>query len=104
MPFFDVIVGLDDCKEPKPSPEPLLKAINELYIEPKDCIYIGDQPTDVLAANAAGIECFGALWGEGQKEKLLSVSPAGLLQKPEDILVIDRLQDNLDRISCPSSK
>ncbi|ERI11062.1 HAD family hydrolase [Aneurinibacillus aneurinilyticus] len=100
LPFFDVIVGLDDCKEPKPNPEPLLKAISELYIKPEDCIYIGDQPTDVLAANAAGIECFGALWGEGQKEKLLSASPAGLLQNPEDILVINRIRDNFDSASC----
>jgi pyrophosphatase PpaX len=87
-PFFSVIVGLDDCKEPKPKPEPLLKAMNELRIEPEQCMYIGDQPTDILAAHAAGIQGFGALWGEGQREKLLRVSPTGLLQKPEDILVL----------------
>ncbi|MCL1699698.1 HAD-IA family hydrolase [Lysinibacillus sp. Bpr_S20] len=89
-PFFNVIVGLDDCKKPKPNPEPLLKAVNELQIEPKDCLYIGDQPTDILAANAAGIMSFGALWGEGTKDKLEGAFPTALLQKPEDILVIHR--------------
>ncbi|GIN19390.1 MAG TPA: HAD family hydrolase [Bacillus bacterium] len=87
-PFFKVIVGLEDCSEPKPNPEPLLKAVQELQKAPENCIYIGDQPTDVLAANAAGIKSFGALWGEGKKEKLISASPTGLLQKPEEILVI----------------
>ncbi|MFF2175771.1 HAD family hydrolase [Lysinibacillus sp. NPDC058147] len=90
-PFFNVIVGLDDCKEHKPHPAPLLKAVNELQIEPKNCIYIGDQPTDILSANAAGIKSFGALWGEGKREKLESASPTGLLQIPKDILVINRI-------------
>jgi len=90
-PFFNVIVGLDDCKEHKPHPEPLLKAVRELQVDLKNCIYIGDQPTDILAANAAGIKSFGALWGEGKKEKLESALPTGLLQKPKDILVINRI-------------
>lgn len=89
--FFNVIVGLDDCKEHKPHPEPLLKAVRELQVDPKNCIYIGDQPTDILAAKAAGIKGFGALWGEGEKEKLESALPTGLLQKPKDILVINRI-------------
>ncbi|MGA3600046.1 HAD family hydrolase [Lysinibacillus agricola] len=33
-----------------------------LQIEPKNCLYIGDQPTDILAAYVAGIKSFGALW------------------------------------------
>lgn len=90
-PFFHVIVGLDDCKEHKPHPEPLLKAVRELQVDLKNCIYIGDQPTDILAAKAAGIKGFGALWGEGEKEKLESALPTGLLQKPKDILVINRI-------------
>lgn len=69
----------------------MLKAVRELQVDPKNCIYIGDQPTDILAAKAAGIKSFGALWGEGKKEKLESASPTGLLQKPKDILVINRI-------------
>jgi len=68
--FFNVIVGLDDCKEHKPHPEPLLKAVRELQVDPKNCIYIGDQPTDILAAKAAGIKSFGALWGGREKRKV----------------------------------
>lgn len=90
-PFFDVIVGLDDCEKHKPNPEPLLKAVDELQIEPRYCLYIGDQPTDILAANAAGIKSFGALWGEGNKDKLVDAFPTGILQKPEDILSIHQL-------------
>lgn len=67
-PFFNVIVGLDDCKEHKPHPEPLLKAVRELQVDLKNCIYIGDQPTDILAAKAAGIKGFGALWGKEKKK------------------------------------
>ncbi|MDQ0177264.1 HAD family hydrolase [Bacillus chungangensis] len=87
-PFFDVVIGLDDCNDPKPNPEPLLKAIKELRIEFENCIYVGDQPTDIQAAHAAGIRSYGALWGEGKKEKLLNESPTGLLLKPDDLLAI----------------
>ena len=87
-PFFDVVIGLDDCNEPKPNPEPLLKAIKELRIELENCIYVGDQPTDIQAAHAAGIGSYGALWGEGKKEQLLNEAPTGLLLKPDDLLAI----------------
>ncbi len=48
LSFFDVIVGLDDCTNRKPHPEPLLKAINTLNEKAENCIYIGDQPTDIV--------------------------------------------------------
>ncbi|KOS64384.1 hypothetical protein AN161_02150 [Lysinibacillus sp. FJAT-14222] len=49
------------------------------------------QPTDILAANAAGIMSFGALWGEGNKDKLVGAFPTDILHNPEDILAINRL-------------
>ncbi|MGE7998059.1 HAD hydrolase-like protein [Lysinibacillus sp. NPDC093190] len=29
------------CKKHKPNPVPLLKAVTELQVEPKNCMYIG---------------------------------------------------------------
>ncbi|MDQ0208637.1 HAD family hydrolase [Alkalicoccobacillus murimartini] len=86
--FFDVIVGLDDCTNHKPDPEPLLKAMRTLNQKAEDCLYIGDQPTDILAAFNAGIEGYGALWGEGKMNVLEAVSPTGLLHHPKDVLTI----------------
>jgi phosphoglycolate phosphatase len=40
----------------KPHPHGLLVACDRLGVDPKDCIYIGDQQSDVEAANAAGMD------------------------------------------------
>ncbi len=52
--LFETVTGADEVKDPKPSPELLLHAAAENRISPKDCIYVGDQPVDAEAAEAAG--------------------------------------------------
>jgi len=50
--YFDVIVGGDET-EPKPAPDPLLKAFAELNIKPQEALFIGDTDTDIRAGKAA---------------------------------------------------
>jgi len=52
--LFKTVTGADEVKDPKPSPELLLYAAAENGVSPKDCIYVGDQPVDAEAAEAAG--------------------------------------------------
>lgn len=56
--LFDVIVGNETEKEPKPSPKPILAAIKGLRetFSPKEIVYVGDAINDVLAAENAGID------------------------------------------------
>lgn len=58
-----VIVSGDSLPERKPHPAPLLHAAQRLGIAPAQCIYIGDAERDVLAARAAGMNVFVALFG-----------------------------------------
>jgi N-acetyl-D-muramate 6-phosphate phosphatase len=58
-----VIVCGDTLPERKPHPAPLLYAAKELGVEPALCIYIGDAERDVLAAQAARMKVFVALFG-----------------------------------------
>ncbi len=51
--YFPVVVGADDVVHPKPSPEPLLKALGLLDVLPSNAIYVGDTHVDVEAARAA---------------------------------------------------
>lgn len=57
--FFDAIVACDDVKEGKPSPEGIIKAINQIANKKdKDkVLYIGDNESDLESANNAGIDC-----------------------------------------------
>jgi phosphoglycolate phosphatase len=55
--LVDLLITAEDVGEKgKPNPYGLLLAAQKLGIDPKEAIYIGDQPFDVLAANAAGME------------------------------------------------
>jgi len=48
---FDVLIGKEDVKKEKPFPDPLIYAAKR--ISAKNAVYIGDSPSDIVAANAA---------------------------------------------------
>ena len=51
--LFNIIVAMEDTKRGKPSPEPINKAMELLNVT--NTVYIGDSPSDTIAAMAAGI-------------------------------------------------
>lgn len=55
--FFSVLVGNREAPTPKPSPEPILKALEMINYngDKKDVCYVGDSLNDCLAAINAGI-------------------------------------------------
>lgn len=53
--FFDVVLGIDQVSEPKPSPKPLEQALLALGTPSEDCVFIGDSKIDSMASAAAGI-------------------------------------------------
>ena len=58
-----VLVGGDSTPHTKPHPAPLLEAARRLGHEPGCCVYVGDDPRDMLAARAAGMAGWAAAWG-----------------------------------------
>lgn len=53
--IFDILITKEDSKREKPFPDPILKAMK--ILKSRTPIYIGDSPSDVVAANAANIPC-----------------------------------------------
>jgi beta-phosphoglucomutase-like phosphatase (HAD superfamily) len=51
---FPVVVTRDDVEEPKPSPEPYLKAAAAMGLDPGACLVFEDSPSGAAAARAAG--------------------------------------------------
>jgi len=52
-PLFQTIITGDDVQEPKPSPQGLRMALQNLQVEPEQAIYVGDsQPDQVMARDA----------------------------------------------------
>ncbi len=50
-----VITSDDVSLRRKPDPYPLLLAAEQLGVEPSECLYLGDLPVDLIAANEAGM-------------------------------------------------
>ncbi|MDN5782178.1 MAG: phosphoglycolate phosphatase [Luteimonas sp.] len=58
-----ILVGGDTLAERKPHPLPLLHSAQVLGVEPSQCVYVGDDERDIIAARAAGMPSVVALWG-----------------------------------------
>ena len=54
--IFDTIITLDDVTTGKPSPEPIIKAMDFLGVGPDQTIMVGDSRYDLLAARAARVK------------------------------------------------
>lgn len=57
LDYFKVVIGNDEVKDGKPSPEIYIKAAKELKVNPKDCLVFEDQPKGLAAAKAANMFC-----------------------------------------------
>ena len=57
------VVSGDDAPKPKPSPETLLLACNQIGVSPQHCLYVGDAERDIQAGKAAGLKTVVALFG-----------------------------------------
>lgn len=58
-----ILIGGDTLPQRKPHPLPLLHAARTLYVDVRDCAYVGDDERDILAARAANMPSVVALWG-----------------------------------------
>jgi phosphoglycolate phosphatase len=83
MEYFQCLIGREDVEEPKPSAEPILKALESFEIQEKEIWMIGDTKLDLLSAKNAGVNSIGVLSGYDTKERL---------QQYTDIIFDDTLE------------
>lgn len=83
--LFDGIVGREDVESRKPHPEPVLKCLGHLQLDPHEAVYIGDSPIDIRAGKAAGLYTIGVLTGTSPHEVLLVESPDHILDSVAEL-------------------
>lgn len=82
-----VLLGGDSLPRRKPDPDQLLKACADLSLDPANCLYVGDDLRDVIAAKAAGMKAVVALWGyRGSDENPAHWGGDVLLEQPRHLL------------------
>jgi phosphoglycolate phosphatase len=62
-PLFGAVVGGDALPFRKPDPRHLTAVLDRLGVAAADTVYIGDSPTDVATARAAGVPVVAVNWG-----------------------------------------
>lgn len=84
---FSVMVCGDEVEHPKPDPEPVLKALAALGVDPgPHVVFLGDSPFDLRAGRAAGVGTAGAMWGPFERADLAPERPDFLLSELREIL------------------
>lgn len=73
--YFECIVTADDVARPKPHPEPVLKALQLMEIQPDQALFVGDSIFDIKCGHAAGVAVAAVTWGSGTVDELMAGSP-----------------------------
>jgi len=66
--YFEVLIGREDVENPKPHPEPILKALHKMKASKEAAWMIGDTCLDMVSAKEAGINYVGVKF-EYENEK-----------------------------------
>ena len=56
--YFEFVITGEDVTETKPDPEPYVMALRRAGCEASECVVIEDSERGLMAAKAAGLECW----------------------------------------------
>jgi 2-phosphoglycolate phosphatase len=89
-----VALSADEVPRAKPAPDGLLLACTRLALTPAQCVYVGDDKRDILAARAAAMTGIGVEWGYlGEDGPIESWGCDAIVPTPEALggLLLDAL-------------
>jgi AHBA synthesis associated protein len=86
LDLFDSVIGSDEVPRPKPAPDIVLLALDQLGVTAGQAIMVGDAPADLHSAHSAGVLAAAALWGEADEAELVAAQPDVILARPAEIL------------------
>lgn len=82
--YIDVVISLDDVKNHKPHPEPVLAALQR-FKNVEKAVMVGDNFTDLESGKAAGILTCGLEWSF-KKDTLLQTNPTFWIHSFKDLI------------------
>ena len=99
--FMDIIVGGEDVKTAKPSPEGLLLAIKRLHVSKAETLYIGDSTVDAETAQAAGVDFAGVTHGVTTAKELEKYPHRKIMSTLEELLAVQEEHPSIFKIESP---
>jgi len=86
--LFEVLVTADDVERPKPHPEPVERALEQLGAAAADTVFVGDSPHDLAAGKGAGVATAAVLWGPFPRATLEQHDPDFWIADPSDLTAL----------------
>lgn len=93
LPFYSefsqcaVMVAGDTLTKRKPDPAPILHACQQIGVDNKHCLYVGDALRDIQAGNSANMITFVAKWGYILSDESCESWQANhIIHQPTDLL------------------
>jgi HAD superfamily hydrolase (TIGR01549 family) len=83
--LFDVVATSQTCEHTKPYPDPVVWAAQQMGVDPKTCLMIGDTTVDIKAGKAAGSQTVGVLCGFGTEKELRRALADLILESPAQL-------------------
>lgn len=80
--IFDYVSGEKDGVPRKPHPQGVFNALNELNVNSKNALYVGDSDVDIETAKNADLSCIAVSWGFRDKSVLIPLKPEYIIDKP----------------------
>lgn len=84
--LFDVMITGDDVTSPKPHPEGIHKALEQLNIDHSHAVFIGDSNADILAGKEANVYTIGVQWLPNYQSNEFEVQPDRILKRVDEFI------------------
>jgi pyrophosphatase PpaX len=84
----DAMVTIESTATHKPGPEPIEHALALLGRGADGAVYVGDAPSDLQAARAAGVAAVAVTWGACTREALAGEEPDAIADTPAELAAI----------------
>lgn len=88
LDYFHRLVGGEDVKEGKPSPEPVNTILSLQNWDKDKTLVVGDMNVDILMGNGAGVDSCGVTYGNGSHAELKAADAKYIISDFSKILDI----------------
>lgn len=89
--FIQHIIGADNVKNEKPNPEGLLQMIQDMKLEKKEVLYVGDSLVDANTAQNAGVDFAAVTTGATQAEEFQSFHPILIMEDLRPVISLVKM-------------
>ncbi|MCD7836443.1 MAG: HAD-IA family hydrolase [Lachnospiraceae bacterium] len=84
--LFDYCVGEKAGIPRKPAPDSVYEVLEQLSIDKKDAVYVGDSEVDLATAKNAGLDCIAVSWGFRDEGFLSEHGAVRIASEPEEVM------------------